>query len=534
VAIQDITARKQVEANLEESERTARALLNASASTNLLIDPTGRLLAGNQQLARYFNRPLDQLVGRSIYDLFPPEMTLGMRLRIQKVLETRSPLNFVDENRAQPAHLGPGHVGPGHVGPRTLDTLIYPIFDSAGRVTRIAISVTDVTAYRQAERSERQQRQQAESLLATSEALAQAMDLDTVFDVVVDNIKTLVPNASINIMLVEDGPAGPQATSVRYCEPECGHPTGRHTPIGGRSFTLPLRATDNLVEMTASLQPVIIHDTHQYPGWLPNPAHPVRSQVAVPILFGREPVGFLCLESPQPNFFNEQYATLLRQFAGQAAVSILKARIFTALQASHQELAGAYDATIEGWARALELRDKETEGHSRRVVEITCRLAGRMGISGESLANIRWGAQLHDIGKMGIPDNILLKPEPLTDEEWNIMRQHPILAYQMLSGIAYLRDALDIPLYHHERWDGSGYPYGLSGLNIPMAARIFSVVDAFDALLAQRPYRPAWPLDEVLAYLRIHAEKQFDPHMVDAFFELLEATPTLIEDLYTK
>jgi PAS domain S-box-containing protein len=187
-----------------------------------------------------------------------------------------------------------------------------------------------------------------------------------------------------------------------------------------------------------------------------------------------------------------------------------------------RELQEAYDATLEGWSRALELRETETAGHSLRVVDLTVRLAAAMGIEEEELVHIRRGALLHDIGKMGLPDSILLKPGKLTEEEWVIMRQHPRYAYKLLSVVHYLKPALVIPFFHHERWDGSGYPHGLQGENIPLSARIFAVVDCWDALLSNRPYRPAWPEEEVFAYLRREAGKSFDPVVVDTFLAIIQ------------
>lgn len=191
-------------------------------------------------------------------------------------------------------------------------------------------------------------------------------------------------------------------------------------------------------------------------------------------------------------------------------------------QQAAEELARAYDATLEGWSRALDLRDHETEGHSRRVTEMTVRLSQALGINGAELEHIRRGALLHDIGKMGVSDAILLKPGPLNEEEWRIMRLHPTMAYELLSPIAYLRQALDIPWCHHEKWDGSGYPRGLAGEAIPLAARIFAVVDVWDALSNDRPYRKAMPPAEVYRHLAASSGSHFDPDVVAAFLLLLE------------
>jgi putative nucleotidyltransferase with HDIG domain len=192
-----------------------------------------------------------------------------------------------------------------------------------------------------------------------------------------------------------------------------------------------------------------------------------------------------------------------------------------ALQEREAELTLAYDTTLEGWARALELRDLETEGHTQRVTELAIRLARAMGVPEAELVHMRRGALLHDIGKMGIPDSILLKPGKLTDEEWQIMRRHPVYVFEMLLPIRYLRPALDIPYCHHEKWDGTGYPRGLRGEEIPLAARIFAVADVWDALRSDRPYRKAWSDEKALKYIREQAGKHFDPRVVEVFLQML-------------
>jgi putative two-component system response regulator len=194
----------------------------------------------------------------------------------------------------------------------------------------------------------------------------------------------------------------------------------------------------------------------------------------------------------------------------------------TKLQEAHSQLLGAYEATIEGWSRAMDLRDRETEGHSQRVTELTLRLAMARGIDTQELIHIRRGALLHDMGKLGIPDSILHKPGTFTAEEWVIMRRHPQLAYDMLHPVEYLHPALDIPYCHHEKWDGSGYPRGLKGDEIPLAARLFAVIDVWDALTSDRPYRRAWTNENALAYIREQSGKHFDPEIVDLFFKAIK------------
>ena len=185
------------------------------------------------------------------------------------------------------------------------------------------------------------------------------------------------------------------------------------------------------------------------------------------------------------------------------------------LQNSNRELQQAYETTLEGWSRALDLRDKETEGHTQRVTKLTLQIARAMELSEEELLHIRRGALLHDIGKLGVPNEILHKPGPLTDDEMQIMRQHPQFAYDLLQPIEYLRSAMNIPYYHHEKWDGTGYPRSLKGNDIPLEARIFAVIDVYDALSHDRPYRQGWSKEKVLEYIKSESGKHFDPAVVE-------------------
>lgn len=190
-----------------------------------------------------------------------------------------------------------------------------------------------------------------------------------------------------------------------------------------------------------------------------------------------------------------------------------------------RELERAYDTTISGWARALELRDSETKGHSERVVSLADQLARNMGFDEKDLMHIRRGAMLHDIGKMAIPDSILFKPGPLTAEEMDTMRQHPLYAYELLKDVDFLMPAMDIPRFHHERWDGSGYNAGLKGKEIPLTARIFAVIDVWDALTSKRPYREAWSPAAANNYLNEQAGIAFDPEVVAQFIKMIQASP---------
>jgi PAS domain S-box-containing protein/putative nucleotidyltransferase with HDIG domain len=219
---------------------------------------------------------------------------------------------------------------------------------------------------------------------------------------------------------------------------------------------------------------------------------------------------------------DQEWFNFLETLAGQAAIAIDNTTLLNDLNQSNIELKLAYETTLEGWSRALDMRDRETEGHTQRVTRLTEKISREMGVPEEEIVHIRRGALLHDIGKMGIPDKILHKPGPLTDEEWDIMRRHPTYAYELLHPIQHLRLALTIPFCHHEKWDGSGYPRHLKGEEIPLAARIFAVVDVWDALTSNRPYRDAWSEKKSLDYIRQEKGKHFDPTIVDIFFRMIK------------
>jgi PAS domain S-box-containing protein len=221
---------------------------------------------------------------------------------------------------------------------------------------------------------------------------------------------------------------------------------------------------------------------------------------------------------------DNDWLEFIQALAGQAAIAIDSSQLFENLQRSNQELSLAYDTTLEGWGKALELRDKETQGHTKRVADLTIRLARRMNINDSEITHIRRGALLHDIGKMGVPDQILRKTGPLDESEWEQMRKHPQYAYDLLYPIAYLRPVLDIPLYHHEHWDGNGYPRGLKGEEIPLAARIFSVVDVWDALLSDRSYRKTWSRTQTIEYIKKETGTRFDPKIANIFLEMISET----------
>ncbi|MBN2847631.1 MAG: HD domain-containing protein [Coriobacteriia bacterium] len=248
----------------------------------------------------------------------------------------------------------------------------------------------------------------------------------------------------------------------------------------------------------------------------------LRSLLFVPLVADSQAVGALILGTDHPNVYTADDVALSRALSALIAVSVVNARLFEEAQRAAAELICAYDSTLEGWSFALEMRDADTLGHTERSALLAVEMAASLGVPHHDLPQVRRGALLHDIGKMVIPDAILHKPGPLTDEEWAVMREHPRYARELLSRIEFLSDAMDIPYYHHERWDGTGYPEGLAGEDIPLSARVFSVIDVYDALTSDRPYRQAWSKSDALEYIREQSGMQFDPAVVEAFLVRIE------------
>ena len=370
--------------------------------------------------------------------------------------------------------------------------------------------------------AEREKQNVVEALKDTAAALTSTLDFELVLDRILANVKKVVYHEATNIMLIE----GDVVRVVRR--------QGDEKYISAAAVLnrkMPVDGTPSLTNILRTGLPEIVHDTLQHPEWVYLPESKwVRSYLGAPIRNKGKMIGFLNLNSNTPNFFTEEHAENLLAFADQAGVAIENSRLFNGLQDANDELLAAYDTTLEGWVRALDLRDKETEGHSQRVTRITLALAEKLGLSEEELLHIRRGALLHDIGKIGISDTILHKAGPLTPKERSIMSQHPIYSHEMLSSIDFLRPAMDIPYCHHERWDGQGYPRGLIAEEIPLAARIFAIVDVWDALVSDRPYRKAMPPSEVIVYLRENAETHFDPSLIEPFVDLPEIQRALRDE----
>ena len=244
--------------------------------------------------------------------------------------------------------------------------------------------------------------------------------------------------------------------------------------------------------------------------------------VAVPLVVKKQVRGVLELWSRSQINSNGEWLNALEQIAEKGEIALSSVMRVRRLQRSNLDLAQAYEATIDAWSHALELREYETKGHTQRVTEMTVDFVRILGLGEAELVNVRRGARLHDIGMLGIPERILLKPETLTEDELTIVRKHPMLGYEQLATVEFLKPALDIVRYHHEKWDGTGYPYGLQGEQIPLTARLFALVDVWDSLCSDRPFRKGWPEDKVKAHIHDRAGKHFDPDLAEKFLKLLE------------
>jgi PAS domain S-box-containing protein len=357
---------------------------------------------------------------------------------------------------------------------------------------------------------EKDRRQEAENLQVAATAVASSLDLEQVLHTIMVALSQVIPFDSAAIRLLEGDHVRIRATQ------------GSPQPEPAAEQVLP--ASNTLLRaIHLSGKAVILADAQEdsrFEEWVGGDH--VRGWLGVPLISRGTIIGYITLESGHVHAFHEKDASLAQSFAHQAAVAIENARLYSSLELANQELSKAYDTTLEGWGNALELRDKETQGHTRRVADLTIKLGRQLGVHEPELTTLRRGVLVHDIGKMGVPDHILHKKTSLTREEWEEMYKHPQYAFDLLYPIPYLRSAINVAYCHHERWNGSGYPRGLSGEDIPLPARIFAVVDVWDALLSNRPYRKAWPRGKVVQYLRHQSGVLFDPSVVKAFLNMVE------------
>ncbi len=499
----DITERRQAEQALKSREEFLRQIIDTSPSLIFAKDWDGRFTLANRAVAEIYGTEPAYLIGKTDADFNLNKAEVDHYVRDDREVMTTLQSKFIGEEAV---------TNPQKHETRWFQTIKVPLVSQDGRAPQILGVSTDITERKQAELRVETQLRRLEALRVIDAAIAGALDLRLVLNVVLEQTTAQLGVDAASMLLLN-----PYAQTLTYA-------SGR----GFRTQAIEqsrVRLGEGLAGKSILERRVVhVHDPIHSPEFTRATLledEGFAEYYAAPLITKGKIVGSLEVFHRTPYEVDEEWRTFLETLAQQAAIGVDSAQLFENLQRSNVDLSLAYDATIEGWSRALDLRDKETEGHTLRVTEMTMKLARASGMSEKELVHVRRGALLHDIGKMGVPDSILLKPDKLTDEEWEIMRQHPQFAFDMLAPIAYLRPALDIPYCHHEKWDGTGYPRGLKGEHIPISARLFAIVDVWDALRSDRPYRVAWTEDKVLEHLRSQAGTHFDPKTVGLFFQVI-------------
>lgn len=377
---------------------------------------------------------------------------------------------------------------------------------------RVLLTITDITERKHAEEKVQLQLNRLNAIHSIERTVSSSLNLRVILEIMLNQITSQLGIDAAGILLLnENSLLLEHAANIGFRSNAL-----KHTKLKLGESNAGRAATERSI--------ITIHDFKKEPGnfmrstLLPN--ENFQSYVAVPLIAKGIVKGVLELFHRSPLNTDADWMEFIETIADQAAIAIDNSSLFEGLQRSNLELKLAYDTTLEGWSRAMDMRDKETEGHTQRVTEMTLSIAHEFNVKEEEIVHIRRGALLHDIGKIGIPDNILLKPGPLTDDEWIKMRCHPVYARDMLYPIDYLRPAIEIPYCHHEKWNGTGYPRGIKGEDIPLSARIFAVVDVWDALRSDRPYRPAWPKEKVIEHIRSLSGTHFNSKAVEIFLKM--------------
>ncbi|HET9906694.1 MAG TPA: PAS domain S-box protein [Anaerolineales bacterium] len=503
--------RRQAEEALKNSESRFRALIENGLDNISLLAVDGTLLWESPATVRMLGYQPDEFVGRDMFSLVHPDDLDWMREIYGEILQAPGSR----QHRSFRLRHADGTW-------RWAEAIVTNLLNEPS-VNALVVNYRDVTDRKQAEMeitrllAESQRRlKQLEALHSIDLAISASMDLRTTLSVLIQQVESLLNVDAVDILLFNPDLQQFTFSAGRgFLSDEIQRVRIRY----GKSFAgrVVFERKRVLVSGEHAMQAEpAFSDIYEREGFLAYAGVPLmaKGQIkGVMEVYHRSPF------SPDPEWLN-----FFETLAGQAAIAVESAQLLDGLQRSNIELAFAYDQTIAGWSHAMDLRDKETEGHTQRVTDLTLKLARVMNFNESQLIHVQRGALLHDIGKMGVPDNILLKADKLTAEEWEKMRQHPEFAYQMLASIQYLKPALDIPYCHHEKWDGTGYPRALKGEEIPLAARIFAVVDVWDAVTNDRPYRAAWTQAQALEYIREQSGKHFDPQVVDIFLRLMASS----------
>jgi PAS domain S-box-containing protein len=500
VVAEDVTERKVAEEALRESEKRFRAFFEGNAIGVAMVDMEGRIVKSNGALHNLLGYGADDLRGAVFDSLRHPEDGRGFPSPVQELASLttdhlRTEWRFIRRD-----------------GEVIWANLTASLVRGSKSSSQFCIyMVEDVTERRRSQEQNRRQLDRLAALRNVDMAISGSLDLRITLSLILDEVAKQLGVDAADVLLLNPHTQMLEYAAARGFRTEGVTRTRVRLGEGYAGRAAMHRRTHTIANLTES------GDLTRAPLLS---GEDFISYAAVPLIAKGEVKGVLEVFHRAAHEPDNEWLGFLEALSGQAAIAIDNASMFYELQRSNVELTLAYDVTLEGWSRALDLRDRETEGHTQRVTDMTLRLARHMGVREQELVHIHRGALLHDIGKMGIPDSILLKAGPLSKEEWEIMRLHPVYAYELLSPISFLRPSIDIPYCHHEKWDGSGYPRGLRGEQIPLAARLFAVVDVWDALRSDRPYRKAWPEARVREHIRSLAGSHFDPQVVDAFLQM--------------
>jgi PAS domain S-box-containing protein/putative nucleotidyltransferase with HDIG domain len=485
--------------------KTLLEIINKISDVVIVINQEQKIVFTNQAALRSLKYLNKEISGNQLDSILPDQLVKEHSAYVQHFIESDQTEFYMDDKV--------------NIFDKKKDGSLFPTMTRISKIKEgnhlfTAIIMNDLIQVKQANQRMLNQMRRLNSIRKVDEAITQGNRLSSIFDVVLNEaIEQLSVDAACILQfdsaeqkIVFAAEKGFKTDALRFTNLDLGEGHAGQAALQRRLIAIPdLRADDK--------------------DFLRSPRFKSEGFVtyyAIPLIVKEKILGVLEVFHRTKTNPDTDWFAFLDSLADQTAIALDNSQLFFELSQANQDLVNSYDETIKGWSRALDLRDHETEGHTERVTEITLKLARLVGVPECDLINYRRGALLHDIGKMGVPDRILLKPDKLTEEEMAVMRQHTTFAYDLIYPIDYLRPALDIPYCHHEKWDGSGYPRGLKGEEIPLAARIFAIVDVWDALCSERPYRSAWPKGQVLEYMRSLVGIHFDPSLMPYFFIMIE------------
>lgn len=499
---EEVNKRIHAEETILHNEERFRSVVETANDAIIYIDNRGEIISWNQAAEKIFGYSDEEMVGRQVNAIIPERDRETHKEGIARIIEA-------GETRiiGKTIELS-GLRKDGTELPIELSLSKWEI----GIGIYFTAIIRDISERRHSEEVIQRQVNHLSALRSIDKAIISSLDLDVTLDVFLTHVMTELHIDAAAILILNKNTQtltqvirkGFRTGALKFTKLRLGQSNAGRAAIEREIINIP-NLDENIADFERSEQ---FGDE----GFV--------SYLAVPLIARGETMGVMEVFQRSRMDIKPEWLEFLQAIAYQGAIALDNSFLFRNLQRSNTNLSVAYDRTIEGWSNALDMRDKETKGHSQRVADLTVRIAEEFNIKDEELTHIRRGALLHDIGKMSVSDSILLKPGKLSEEEREIMKRHPEHARDLLYPIEHLRPAIDIPLYHHEKWDGTGYPRGLKGEDIPLAARIFSVLDVWDALMSDRPYRPAWPEEKVTDYIKSEAGSSFDARVVEVFLKM--------------